>query len=91
MSRVFPNEVKSIKDKDWNALLALNEKQQNRVLDRMYTRLCGPDCDPEILEKLKQDKERRYASGRHRGCTSCKHRVRTKIKNSITTFTNTRL
>jgi hypothetical protein len=79
MAQIFPFEIKSIKDKDWTALLALNEKQQNRVLDRMYTRLCGPDCAPELLERIKADKVRRHAAGRHRGCVSCKAKIQHAI------------
>ena len=75
MARIFPVEMKSISDKDWNALLTLSEERKHRVLDRMYERLlgAGPDCDPEILQRIKTEAQRkRYSSGRHRGCISCK-------------------
>ena len=79
MARIFPIEMKSISDKDWNALLTLSEERKHRVLDRMYERLlgAGPDCDPAILQRIKRDAQtKRYSSGRHRGCVSCKAKLK---------------
>ena len=77
MASAFPHEIKSICEKDWIALLTMTGKQQNRVLERMYNRLCDPkNLSASELAKLKADQEKRRMEGRHRGCKSCKAKIK---------------